>query len=79
MITLCLSHIEKGAKLGRALPPNVNHPCDFYTILAGHMLLEQYQLSCEQVAIMEEEEVGRALGIGRDCPDRYNHFDLRLF
>ena len=44
---MCLSHIEKGAKLGRRLGPNVNHPCDFYSILAAHMLIEQYQMSCE--------------------------------
>lgn len=62
VLALCLSHIEKGAKLGRELGPTVNHPCDFYTILAAHMLIEQYQLSCESQSHLL---LGRGGGGGR--------------
>ncbi len=47
LLSVCLSYIDKGARLGRELGSTVNHPCDFYSILAGHTLIEQYQLSCE--------------------------------
>ena len=49
LLDLCLRYYKEGLKLSRELVSTVNRPCDFYVILASHLLIDQYRKSCRIV------------------------------
>ena len=51
LLSLCLKYHQQSHKLTKEPMSTVNQPRDFYAILAAHVMLEQYQVTCEHADI----------------------------
>jgi len=47
LLEICHQYYQGGLRLSRFRVPMSSQPADFYTILAGHIKLKQYQESSE--------------------------------
>lgn len=52
LLDLCLRYHEQGLKLSRNQGSAAgNQPRDFYAMMAAHLRLEQYQMSCKYAVL----------------------------
>lgn len=54
LLDLCLHYHKEGRKLSRdVVSASGGQPRDFYALMAAHIRLEQYHMSCEMIVVFD--------------------------